>query len=825
MAQGKGGTAGSETTVFDTGRTATRFPVTLALFPGALALLALAGSSCLGPPDPPFVSDPVAYVDPFIGTANRGNTFPGAVVPFGMVQWSPETTTGDATRRPAPGGYQYDANRIRGFSLTHLSGTGCRGASGDVPFLPFAGEVISSPSADTEDRRYAGSFVHPNETAEPGYYQVRFRNGVNTELTATPRTGSARFTFPSGEPAFVLIRTSDSEVGSGDAYVELGADGRTVTGWVSSGNFCGYLHPVIRHDYYTLHFVAEFDRPFTEVGTWEDEVLRPGARMAGGGTTYGDDGYPVPGRGSGAYVGFDTSQDPTVGVRVGISYVSAGNARRNLEEENPVGTPFDTIRVRARDAWEEALSAIRVAGGTERERTLFYTALYHSLLHMNLFSDVNGQYWGFDGEVHRVEPGQEAQYANFSGWDVYRSQVQLVALLQPKVAADMAQSLFNQARQNGGVWDRWTHNSGATSVMAGDASAMAVAGIHAFGGRDFDAESAFASLARAARVPTPLDLSDEGCPIMCPGQRPSLDQWLTLGYISSESNAWGGAGETLEDASADFSLAQLALRLGDAGSHAEFLERSGYWRNLFNPEATPEAGYIQNRNPDGSWPPFDPGSSRGFAEGSSAQYTWMVPFDVRGLMEAMGGQEQANARLDDFFHHEDGGWALTGFGGLRSEMDNEPSVGAPWLYLFSGKPFRTQEIVRQVLNTLWSHQPHGIPGNDDLGAMSSWYVWSAMGLYPGIPGRSELLLGSPLFPLIRIERPAGNSITIRAPAADTHTPFVHALRVNGDLWTRPWLPEDFVERGGELLFSLAPTPDSLWGSRPEDAPPSFPPGG
>ncbi len=790
-----------------------------------VSALSLAAGSCAPPGELPLVPDPVVYVDPLIGSANGGNTYPGAVVPFGMLQWSPETTNGDPTRRPAAGGYQYNANRIRGFSLTHLSGTGCRGASGDVPFLPYLGEMISSPSADTTDRRYVGSFDHPNETARAGYYQVRFRNGVNTELTATARTGSARFTFPPEGPAYVLIRTSDSEVGSGNAHVEVEPGGRTVTGWVSSGNFCGYIDPVVRHDYYTLHFVAEFDRPFTEVGTWENDILTPGATAADGGTTYGDDGYPVKGLGSGAYVGFDTSDDPTVGVRVGISYVSLDNARENLLRENAPETSFDSVRAQAREAWREALSVIGVGGGTERELRIFYTALYHALLHMNLFSDVNGEYWGFDGQPHTVGPRQIAQYANFSGWDVYRSQLQLVALLRPKVAADMAQSLLNQALQNDGVWDRWTHNTGATHVMEGDASAMAVAGIHAFGGTDFDVQGAFASLAQAARVPTALDSSNVGCSVMCPGQRPSLDQWLSLHYIAAESNAWGGAGETLEDVSADFSLSQLALRLGDEASHTEFLERSGYWRNLFNSEATPEAGYIQNRNIDGSWPPFDPGSTRGFAEGSSAQYTWMVPFDVQGLMDAMGGKDRANVRLDDFFHHEDGGWALTGFGGLKAEMDNEPSIGAPWLYLFSGKPAQAQEIVRQVQTTLWSDQPTGIPGNDDLGAMSAWFVWSAMGLYPGIPGRAELLVGSPLFPLMVIQRPGERAITIRAPAAAVDVPFVHEFTVDGNLWTRPWLPEEFVARGGELDFHLTATPDPLWGSAPEDAPPSFGPSG
>jgi predicted alpha-1,2-mannosidase len=795
-----------------------------AVLPLAVVLAAFLLPSCRGRDDAAFVTDPASYVDPLIGTANGGNTFPGAVVPFGMVQWSPETTRGDPTRRPAPGGYQYDATRIRGFSLTHLSGTGCRGASGDVPFLPFTGWIESSPSGDTQDRRFAGSFAHPNETAEAGYYQVRFRDGVNTELTATARTGSARFTFPAGEPAFVLVRTSDSEVGSGDAWVEVDEESRTVRGWVSSGNFCGYIHPVIRHDYYTLYFVAEFDRPFTSVGSWENGDLRPGTGVARGGTGYGDAGYPVPGMGSGAYVGFDTGEDPVVGLRVGISYVSLDNARLNLESENPRGTSFDALRRGARGEWTEALSAIRVAGGTEAQRRIFYTALYHSLLHMNLFSDVNGEYWGFDGEAHAVSPPQEAQYANFSGWDVYRSQLQLVALLRPKVASDMAQSLFNQAEQNGGVWDRWTHNTGATHVMEGDASALAVAGIHAFGGRDFDVAGAFSSLARAARFPTPLDLSDDGCPVMCPGQRPSLDEWLELGYLSTEANAWGGAGETLEDVSADFALAQLALRLGDTASHREFLGRSGNWRNLFNQNATPHGGYIQDRNPDGAWAEFDPASSRGFAEGSSAQYTWMIPFDARGLMDAMGGPEAAVARLDDFFHHEDGSWALTEAGGLKAEMDNEPSIGAPWLYHFAGQPAKTQEIIREVQKRLWSDRPHGIPGNDDLGAMSSWYVWSALGMYPGYPGRSELLLAGPLFPRMQVQRQHGPTLTIRAEEASADTPFVHGLLVDGEKSSRPWLPEGFLERDAVLDFVLSSDPHPSWGTAPEDAPPSFPPG-
>jgi len=769
------------------------------------------------------VTDPARYVDPLIGTAAGGNVFPGAVVPFGMVQWSPETTRGDHSRVAAPGGYAYDVPRVRGFSLTHLSGTGCRGASGDIPFFPHTGPLRFSPAADSTDRFYAARFAHANETAEAGYYQVRLQSGVNVELTATARTGTGRFTFPAGDTATMLIRVSDTEIGSGDAEVHVDVAARTVSGWVSSGNFCGYIDPVSRHDYYTLYFVAEFDRAFDAVGTWENGTLLPDSTAARGGTTYGTDGYPVNGLGSGAYVRFAPGGLPVVTVRAGISYVSVENAAVNLRAENPAGTSFDDVREQARAAWNGALGRVRIAGGTEAQRRIFYTALYHSLLHPNLFSDVNGEYAGFDSVVHTVSAPQRAQYANFSGWDVYRSQLQLVTLLDPAIASDMAQSLFNQAEQNGGVWDRWTHNTGATHVMAGDPSVPSVAGIVAFGGTDFDVAGAYASLERAATVPTKLDLSDEGCRVMCVGQRPSLDQWLSIHYIPAVSNSWGGAGETLEDVTADFALAELARHLGDSASSASFRERSGYWRNLFNLGAAPEGGYIQDRNADGTWTRFDPASTRGFAEGSSAQYTWMIPFDAAGLFEAMGGDGIALQRLERFFHNDDGSWALTRLGGLKAEMDNEPSIGAPWLYLFAGRPDRAQEIMHEVQNRLWSDRPDGIPGNDDLGAMSSWYVWAALGIYPYYPGRAELLLTSPLFPEAAIRRANGVTITVRASGGTPAAAYVRALRVNGRPSTRAWLPASFAADGGELAFTLGDEPDPRWGTGPSDRPPSFPP--
>ena len=762
-------------------------------------------------------SDPVAEVNPLIGTANGGNTFPGADTPFGMFQWSPEETAGDHLRTVAAGGYKFAATRIRGFSLTHLSGTGCRGASGDVPFMPYTGKVRTSPAADSKDAIYASDFAHDDETAQPGYYAVKLRSGVSVALAAATRVGVARLEFPQGKPATLLIRTSDSEVGSSDARVTIHPAERTVTGRVTSGNFCGYIDAADRRSYYTLYFVARFDRPFADVGTWRDGKVAHGTVINAGGTGWDAKGIPVQGKGSGAWVGFNIDKNPLVNVRVGISYVSLANAAANLRAEAPPGISFDAVRHRSYAAWNRALGRIRVAGGTPREHLVFYTALYHSLLHPNVFSDANGEYRGFDGKVHKLAAGQGAQYANFSGWDVYRSQLQLIALLDPATASDMAQSLYNQAQQNGGDWDRWTHNSGATHVMEGDPSPAALADVVAFGGTHFDMKDALASLVRAASVPTAADGSVAGCPVECVGERPALADWLKLHYIPAQAAAWGGAGETLEDATAEFAIAQLADRTGDEAVRREFLQRAQYWRNVFNPHS----GYAQNRNADGSWSKLDPASDDGFAEGSAAQYTWMVPFDVRGLFDIMGGAAAAERRLDAFFHGKNGLWAFTNAGGLHAEMANEPSIATPWLYDFAGAPYKTQETVRAVMDSLWSDSPGGIPGNDDLGEMSSWYVWAALGMYPEIPGRAELVLASPLFPQLEIRRANGVKISIRAPKANKENLYVKSLTLNGKPWSKPWLPESFVANGGSLDYVLAAKPDTSWGAASVDAPPSF----
>jgi predicted alpha-1,2-mannosidase len=541
---------------------------------------------------PPLVADPAAYVNPFVGSTNLGNTYPGAVTPFGMLAFSPQTSRGTQISTPAPGGYQYTATRIRGFSLTHLSGVGCSGADGDIPIMPQVGDIASSPSADATDAVFASTFAHANESAKPGYYKVGLDSGAGATLTATPRTGFGQFSFPADKAASLLFRTSMSETGSADATVHIDPATQTVTGSVSAGNFCGPQSTDNSHAYYTLHFVAKLDQSFAATGTWTDATLSPGGTDASGGSGYSSTGRPNAGKGSGGFVTFAPGTT-SVGVRVGISYVSEAGAAANLAAEN---TPlsFNAIAAGARSAWSARLKKIGIGGGTEAQKRTFYTALYHAQLEPTLTSDVDGGYMGADGVAKKLVAPQKAQYGTFSGWDVYRAEVQLLTLLDPKMASDFAQSLFNYATQRDGEWDRWLLQHGKTSVMSGDPSAAALAGMYAFGARDFDVHGAFDSLVHAATVPTANDQSDAGCNVECVGQRPALDKYLSLGYVPADNcHCWGGAAETLEDAAADYGLYQLGTALKDGRAPA-FLDRSHNWRNVFDPAAEADPGLAHN---------------------------------------------------------------------------------------------------------------------------------------------------------------------------------------------------------------------------------------
>ena len=655
--------------------------------------------------------------------------------------------------------------------------------------------------------------------------------------------GAGTFTFPEGK---------DGAGAGADVGLRGGVDGGRDAGGQGDGNCnrIGYKWKLLRVHRHggsaaVLHAALCGEvRPAGDgdggVEGWDGDSRgrrRPEvSRGKTGGTGFGEKGIS----GGGAWVGRVVgvwAQGGAVRVRVGISYVSEANARG----ESGGG---ECCRRDVRGRWRRGRGRHGTSGwdrsrlkvGRTEQRIVFATALYHALQTPTTYSDANGEYHG-DGQGRRttVVAGQAVQYANFSGWDVYRSQLQLLTWLDAKQGSDVAQSLLNQSREDGGRWDRWTHMGGATHVMNGDPAAAAIADIWAFGGRGFETKAALASLVHAAEVPTKEDLSHDGCPVECVGQRPGLDQWLTLHYIPVGAPAWGPAADTLEDVSAEFGISALAGHLGDEAVRARFAERAQYWKNIWNPKAAPDGGYFMNRNADGSWPmldkdddddndqtpkPFTPATGAGFVEGSAAQYVWMVPFNVQGLFEQMGGREKAVARLDRFFYDEKGAPAVTKAGPLHAELDNEPSIETPWLYNFAGQPWKTQQLVRQVLDILWVNKPNGIPGNDDLGEMSSWAVFASMGLYPEIPGRAELVLASPLFTKVTVHRAAGD-VRITAPAAGSNAIYVHEVKVDGKASSKTWLPESFALTGGRLEFDLVTAPDKGWGVGKGDEPPSF----
>lgn len=791
-------------------------------------LLAPAAQAAPVPPaqEPSAPADLLSLADPLVGSANGGNTYPGAVRPFGMLSWSPTTTRGDQLAAGGTNGYAYDATRVRGFSLTHVNGAGCfPGASGDLPIMPFAGEVTSSPTADTADAVYAADFDHAEESATPGRYRVGLASGVTADLTATTRAGVGELTFPRGSAANVLFRTSNSLNGSENAETSIDAAARTVSGSVTTGAFCGRRGnggANNRTTYYRLFFTAVFDRDFSSTGTWVDGAVSPGSTASAGGEGY-DTGAARAGRGSGGWVGFDTSSDGAVGMRVGISYVSAEGAAANLAAETTPASTVASVAADARAEWADALGSVDVTGGTPTQQSAFASAMYHTYQQPNIASDVDGRYLGADRAVHRIAKGQGAQYGTFSGWDQYRAQTQLLALLEPEVAGDFAQSLLNLSEQNGGVWDRWVHVNGPTHVMTGDPSATVVANFYAMGVRNFDVEAAFESLVRQAEVPNPDGLSEAGCPGQCVGARPNLAAYLDLGYAPQDDcRCWGGAAETLEASTADFALADWARRLGRDDVAARLVPRAGWWRNTFNPSAAPASatssgGYSQARNANGQFvTPFDPAGQDGFAQGSSATYTWMVQHDVSGLAAALGGKDAAAVRLDDFFRGPDGSLA-TGSDPLRYDPTNEPGIHTPWLYNALGQPWKTQETVRAYADQVYGTGPAGLPGNDDLGTMSAWYVWASLGMYPQVPSRAEMLLSSPVFTFAVVHR-AGGDITVAAPDASDANRYVRSTTVDGKTSTRSWLPESFVTGGGTITVGVGPTPNEAWGTGKGDLP-------
>jgi predicted alpha-1,2-mannosidase len=731
----------------------------------AFFLAALASSS-------PRTPDVLTHVDPFIGTGGHGHTFPGPTLPFGMVQLGPDTRL---TGWDGCSGYHYDDDRVFGFSHTHLSGTGVPDY-GDVLLLPATGPLRwPTGYGRTDGQGYGSRFRKSTEKASAGFYSVELDDyGIRAELTATRRVGLHRYTFSAAAEAHVLVDLQHRDEVIDSALRVVGD--REVEGFRRSRAWARDQH---------VYFVARFSKAFDALLADGDQA-RAGRRESSG-------------RNVKAALRFTTSAGERVLVKVGISAVSIDGARRNLEAEAP-GWDFDALHEAARREWREALERIEVEGGTPEQRTVFYTALYHALLQPNTFTDVDGAYRGVDGAVHRADG--YTQYTVFSLWDTFRAAHPLYTLLEPARTTDFIRTFLSQYEQ-GGLLPVWELAGNETMTMIGYHAVPVIVDAYVKGIRGFDAEKAFAAMkASAAR------------------DQLGLPWFRRLGFIPGERES-ESVSTTLEYAYDDWCIAVMARALGRTAEEAAFLRRGQGWRHLVDPQT----GLMRPRLRGRFKEPFDPREvDFHFTEANSWQYSFFVPHDVSGHMAVLGGPEAYAAKLDALFTAptQTTGRQQVDITGLLGQYahGNEPSHHMAYLYSFAGQPWRTQAIVRRLMDTMYTARPDGLVGNEDCGQMSAWLVLSALGFYSVTPGRPEYVIGTPLFPKATLRLPSGRALTITAEGASAERPYVQSATLDGQPFSRAFLRHDEILKGGSLVFRLGPEPNRAWGTGEGERPAS-----
>ncbi|WP_237536662.1 GH92 family glycosyl hydrolase [Streptomyces sp. SID5785] len=759
----------------------------------AAASVTAAGSASAREQGPRFAADPTTLVDTSIGNNGDGTTFPGAAAPFGMVQLSPDTQLNKYAS------YDYAQDTILGFSHTHLSGVGCQ-TMGNIRFMPTTGAVTSSDPA-----QYAAKFSHANEKRSPGYYGVTFDNGIEAEMSATERTGRHQYTFPAGSgEQNVLIEAGESNGSTYAGDIEVVGD-HTVEGWVQGGNFCGETGK----ERYRVYFSASFDRSFSAFGTWTDDTLTPGLRTAKRGS-----------KRAGAWLSFDQDKGHKVGASVGLSYTSVDGARLNRNAEQQKS--FDRTRSAAHDAWRDELNRMRVAGGSTADRRTYYSALYHSLLHPSVGSDVDGRYRGFDDRVHRSD---STYYQMFSLWDTYRSQNQLVALLNPDKATDMAKSLLHVYR-DGGWLPRWGLGNGETNVMSGDPVTPWIVDLYHRGLLDDrTARGLFDALWKNANE-VPEDQSvfrgRDGNPTYV--ENGFVGYRNLPGYTFGDSRQAGSA--TLEYALGDCALSTMARGLGHEDEADTLAGRCDNFTKLWDSGVSSKGftGFPVTRNADGTAAgDTDPTQSGAFHEGTAWQYQWLAQQDPQTLYGLMGGKDAAEQRLDTFFDMPTvlsdpakaatDSWVTGAYdyhNNFAFNPNNEPDFHAPWMYAWTGAPWKTSAVLR-AMRTLFTDDAYGMPGNDDLGATSSLLVFAMAGVFEAQPGSARYLVSAPMFEKVEIRPAHGRPIRIEAPGADaSELQYVSSVRTGGKSLRRSWLSHEDLLRAGTIRIGLSGEP-TRWG--------------
>ena len=726
-------------------------------------------------------NDYTKYVNPFVGTAEHGHTYPGASYPFGMMQLSPDT---GVEGWDWCSGYHASDNSIMGFSHTHLSGTGV-GDYGDILLMPIVGENKFLPgSKNNPDEGYRSRFSHKNEVATPGYYSVKLDDyNIDVELTVAQRSGIHKYTYLDSEEGKIIIDLSHGiQDATIQSYIHFIDDNkiegyRTSSGWAK------------RH---TVYFYAEFSEKIKDFTILQDEAIVNKKSSKGQSVK--------------ASVVFDLSTQNTVLTKLAISHVSFSGAKQNLQTEIP-HWDFNKTKNETKRLWNDWLSRVEIEGGSEDQRVTYYTALYHTFLAPNIFNDVDKKYMGMDGKIRVAEDFN--MYTIFSLWDTFRALHPFLTIVDEKLTTDLIKSLINKYEE-GGLLPVWELAANETFTMIGYHSIPVIADAYMKGIRNYDVEKAYEAMVHSAME-----------------DRDGLEYYKKMGFIPMDK-AHDAVSSALEYAYDDWCIAQVAKDLGKDEDYEYFMSRAKNYINSYNPRT----GFMQGRYNSGAWSKdFDPISpsylgSGEFTEGNSWQYTWFVPQDIEGLKDLIGGDEQFKEKLDSLFTVEADPVKyqmpsdVTGLIGQYAQ-GNEPSHHIAYLYNYCGYPWETQNILRRIMGEFFHSGRDGLCGNEDCGQMSAWYAFSAIGLYPVLPGNNQYVIGSPLFDKVTIHQENGKSFTIIADNNSDQNKYIESLKLNGNEYQKLFITHDDIRNGSTLKFDMALNPNHAFGINEEARPTSF----
>ncbi len=715
------------------------------------------------------------YVDPFIGTDGTGHTFPGATTPFGMVQLSPDTRDGGWENCS---GYHSSNPTILGFSHTHLSGTGAIDY-GDILIVPSTGELqLEAGDEETPELGYRSHFQHKTEIAKPGYYAVTLDDhNIRAEMTVTPRVGFHRYTFPRKSSPYIII---DLAHGLGDQTTE------SELNFVEPNKITGFRHSKGWAKNQYLFFSAEFSESFSSFGLADNGIFESEKKHGKGNNIQGA-------------VFFDDLSEPLL-IKVSISAVDLSGAENNLSSELP-HWDFDLIRKQAELSWEKELSVVQILSGRETEKTIYYTALYHSFIAPNIYHDVDGRYRGADLNIHHTEKGS-GMYTVFSLWDTFRATHPLFTLLKPSLAEDLVRALLTK-QQEGKLLPVWELAANETGTMIGYHSVPVITDAYVKGLRNFDSSIALEAMTLSAEQ-----------------NHLGLSSYKREGYIALEEEN-ESVSKTLEYAYDDWCIAVLADSLRNDKIANQYYRRALNYQNVYDPKT----GFMRGKKFGGWDKPFDPFEVNAtFTEANSWQYTFFAPHDTEGLINLMGGPETFSTKLDSLFsvspkltgrHQPD----ITGLIGQYAH-GNEPSHHFAYLYSYAGRPWKTQERVQQIMEELYTSKRNGLCGNEDCGQMSSWYNFSALGFYPVTPGKDYYVFGTPLFEFVTIHLENGNIFSIKAPNISSKNKYIQSVTLNGKEYTKLFIKHKDIMNGGMLVFKMGDSPNKSWGIKPADIPES-----